>query len=638
LVIGAALSLAIGVGVPYGALVIMGSQMSSLNAPAAFFLIFLLVGIVQVLLGLIRRKWILGRGELLTIYIMMVVATAFSGGERNGFCMMLLSNTAGVFYLATPENEWVERVHPYVADWMVPHDELGIQWFFEGMPDGQSIPWGMWLPPLLWWLAFMVALWMFSICAMVILRRQWVEHEHLIYPITKVPLAMVEAPSAGSRVAPFFKKPLMWVGLLLAFGRESLNALNHYFPFVPVVPRYLGNISLLRGSFSIGFSLNLMILGFVYFLKPDVMLGMWVFHLLRRLEEGVLTLTGSGIGESLSRYGGGGGVTGLLAHQSIGAMIALVLFGLWIARGHLRMVFRKAFVGDDSVDDSDEIVSYRTAVWGAILGVLGMSVWLWHAGLPMWVTPLFLFGMLVTFVSLTRIVVEAGLPMVFPRNIPLDFVISGIGARHIGPSGIAALGPTVIWTESLASSMMAHTATGLKLSGEIAYRKRWLLLAIVISIAVSGISTFWTTLSITYREGGINVAAFVGGMPDFTWEYVGRRVDEHAGPNWLGWFIRLLGGGVMAGLLILQRRFLWWPLHPLGFVAGMDRVMDTAWFPVLLAWLIKSVLLKYGGLKAYRALIPLFYGLVLGHFFAGGFWLVVDYCTGMMGNRLGMAY
>ena len=40
----------------------------------------------------------------------------------------------------------------------------------------------------------------------------------------------------------------------------------------------------------------------------------------------------------------------------------MVLFGLWIARGHLRAVFRKAFTGDASVDDSGEIMSYRTAV------------------------------------------------------------------------------------------------------------------------------------------------------------------------------------------------------------------------------------------------------------------------------------
>ena len=302
------------------------------------------------------------------------------------------------------------------------------------------------------------------------------------------------------------------------------------------------------------------------------------------------------------------------------------------------MVCRKAFRGDASVDDTDEIISYRTAVWGLILGVVAMSLWLWRAGLPLWVAPLFLFGALVTFVSLTRIIAEAGLPMVFPRNIPLDFVISGIGAKHIGPTGIAALGPTVIWTESLASTMMAHTATGLKLTGEIAYRKRWLLLALAIAIGVSAVSTFWMSLWVTYREGAINVAGSVSYLPDYTWEYVGRRVEENAGPNWSGWLVRLLGGGVMAGLLVMYRRFLWWPLHPLGFVVSMDRVMDTAWFPVFVAWLTKSVLLKYGGLKAYRALIPVFYGLILGQFVAGGIWLIVDYFTGMMGNRITMDF
>ena len=225
LVIGAGLSLLIGLGEPYGARIIMGSHMSALNGPAAFFLFFLWVGVVQVLLRVIHRRLALGKGELLTIYIMMVIATAFSGGERNGFCFMLLGSAAGVFYLATPENNWAERVHPYVADWMVPHDELGIRWFFEGLPEGESIPWSMWLPPLFWWLVFMVALWMESICTMVILRRQWVESEHLIYPITKVPLAMAEPPSGSSLVSPFFKSPLMWVGLLMTFGRESLNAM-----------------------------------------------------------------------------------------------------------------------------------------------------------------------------------------------------------------------------------------------------------------------------------------------------------------------------------------------------------------------------------------------------------------------------
>ena len=63
LVIGAGLSLLIGVGEPYGARVVMGSHLSSLNGPAAFFLFFLWVGVVQVLLAVIHRRLVLGKGS-----------------------------------------------------------------------------------------------------------------------------------------------------------------------------------------------------------------------------------------------------------------------------------------------------------------------------------------------------------------------------------------------------------------------------------------------------------------------------------------------------------------------------------------------------------------------------------------------
>lgn len=75
------------------------------------------------------------------------------------------------------------------------------------------------------------------------------------------------------------------------------------------------------------------------------------------------------------------------------------------------------------------------------------------------------------------------------------------------------------------------------------------LLAIVIAIGVSAVSTFWMSMSIAYREGSFNVDGSVRYLPEYTWEYVGSRIDENAGPNGLGWLIRLLGGGVMAGLL-----------------------------------------------------------------------------------------
>jgi hypothetical protein len=44
------------------------------------------------------------------------------------------------------------------------------------------------------------------------------------------------------------------------------------------------------------------------------------------------------------------------------------------------------------------------------------------------------------------------------------------------------------------------------------------------------------------------------------------------------------------------------------------------------------VILKFGGPALYRKGRPLFIGLVVGQFVAMGFWVVVDYLTGMTDN------
>ena len=102
----------------------------------------------QVLLGLIHRKLVLRRGELLTIYIMMVVATSFSGGERNGFTLMMLWSTAGLTYLASPENEWVFLawlIKTVVLKYGGLRAYLALQPLFYGLDLGQFVAGGLWL-------------------------------------------------------------------------------------------------------------------------------------------------------------------------------------------------------------------------------------------------------------------------------------------------------------------------------------------------------------------------------------------------------------------------------------------------------------------------------------------------------------
>ena len=51
-------------------------------------------------------------------------------------------------------------------------------------------------------------------------------------------------------------------------------------------------------------------------------------------------------------------------------------------------------------------------------------------------------------------------------------------------------------------------------------------------------------------------------------------------------------------------------------------------------WLIKGLLMQYGGPRLYQRMQPFFLGLILGNVSAGGIWFLVDGFTGMQGNVL----
>ena len=227
LITGGLLAALIAIGVPYGGMVIQGSRLGLSSAtPAAFFLLFVLLLTVQVVLGAVRREWAFGRGELVTIFAMMAVATAI---PTRGVVGLLLPMITGTFYYATPENQWAELIHPHLADWMVVADIEAIRDFYEGVGRNAPIPWDAWLVPLGHWLAFYAAFYLALICLMNILRRQWVDNERLAYPLAQVPLAMVQG-AEESRLAPFFRHRLVWLGLAIPFVLGSLEALHHFSP------------------------------------------------------------------------------------------------------------------------------------------------------------------------------------------------------------------------------------------------------------------------------------------------------------------------------------------------------------------------------------------------------------------------
>ena len=588
------------------------------------------MGLVNLVLGLIHTRLVLTRAELATIYMMMIVAATV---PTKGFTEAWLPKITGPYYYATPENDWANMVHPYIKGWMAPQAPEAIRYFFEGSPEGTGIPWGIWVGPLLYWSSFFIVLCFVMICMASILHKQWMQNERLIYPLIHAPLEMMREDEGRSFVNPFFRNPVMWMGFVIPVILISVNAFHNYYHFVPSI-HLVTSVSAFRRTLSIPVRLSFSMLGFSYLIHLDIALGIWFFYLLCTVQQGIFSILGIASMEKLDVYATD---SPIIAHQGMGGVIVLVLLGLWVARGHLRDVFRKAFKGDTNVDDSQELLSYRTAVFGMIIGLLFMAIWVQRGGLPAWTVPVFLFAVFVLFIALTRVVAEAGLAAVRAPITPVSFLVSGVGASAIGPAGLTFLGLSFSWAVNFRTFVLASCVNALKLSDEVGMRgrKRSLFWAMMLALVFSLIGSIWIILRLSYTHGGINLNPwFFSGGASTPFEYIVPLVTTPVAANLGGWIWTAIGGAVMGLLMFVRQRLLWWPLHPLGFVISTTWMAQFVWFSVFLAWLIKSVLLKFGGPKLYRVSRPFFLGLILGHFTAAGIWLIIDCFTGMTDNEL----
>jgi len=50
--------------------------------------------------------------------------------------------------------------------------------------------------------------------------------------------------------------------------------------------------------------------------------------------------------------------------------------------------------------------------------------------------------------------------------------------------------------------------------------------------------------------------------------------------------------------------------------------------------MLKSLVLKYGGVQFYRRSQPFFLGIILGQIVVAGVWVLIDLMTGMKGNSI----
>jgi hypothetical protein len=217
-------------------------------------------------------------------------------------------------------------------------------------------------------------------------------------------------------------------------------------------------VPIFRNAVGLIFRLSFPMIDFSYLINLDIAFSLWFFNTIAKLIRGGLSVLGVGSTEKLGIYGAAS--EPILAHQGQGALMVLVFFGLWVGREHLGDVVRKAFKGDDSVDDSGEMLSYRAAVFICLGGVAVMTLWLWQAGLPLWAAFFTLLMALLIFVGLTRVVVEGGVAAAVGPMISSSVLVSAVGSTVIGPAGLVGMAYTYVWAATSVLLSWPRVSTG----------------------------------------------------------------------------------------------------------------------------------------------------------------------------------
>jgi hypothetical protein len=454
---------------------------------------------------------------------------------------------------------------------------------------------------------------------------QWVDNEKLSFPLVQPALELVQAEGQS-----MLKNRMLWAGFALPVAVFTINGLHTWYPSVPQITLDLLINPLLTNPpwdsmYYTSLFLSFAAIGFFFLLPSELLFSVWFFAIFARLQ-GVFAASYNMDLPRMRVYG-----THLfVAYQTAGAYFVLVGYLLYVSLPHLRKVFHSAF-GAEKADDSQEMMPYSVAVKGLILSFLAIMGWCWMAGMSAWLAAL-QFGVFLGVIAMVmaRSTAEAGMLMTETSFRPVDLYCMFAAPHSLGPANLTMLAFTdVAFLRDQRGLLFTGILDGLKMSDGGGMRRRSLLtvfaIGILAALLIAGAIHMW----IPYNYGGITLyPTYYNGHNVAPFRDYESDILEVRTPGWQAPVFFVVGIVMTAFLAYMRYAFFWWPLHPLGYALCVSWTVSVFWFSALLAWLIKTLILRYGGMRLYVKARPWFLGMVLGEFGSAVVWALIGAITG----------
>ena len=581
----------------------------SLFANLFFILTVLLIGNAGM------RRWLprlsLSQGELLLIYAMVGVGAALAGHDMVPGLVQMLGHP---YHFGDAGNGWLDRFGQYLPPSLMVSDKEVLKGYYQGHSSLYTAAvLHAWIGPVLLWTLFIVLLFWTMQCINVLVRQGWQERERLPFPVVEIPLQMTEP---GGRL---WKSGAFWFGFCLIAGIEVLNGISYLYPSVPGINLKHVDISghgifATRPWNAVGFtcySFYPFAIGLGYLLPLDLLFSTWFFYFFWKAQ---LVISAMYAWDTVPNFP-------FITQQAFGGFFAILVFMFWNGRHYFRQIWERVWNAPSDISDKGEGLSYRIALLGALAGFGGLVAFMVWAGMSPLVAAAAFFIYFAISLTVTRIRAELGPPVHDLHFSGPDMMLTtSLGTPAFTGRDLTMLSFFWFFDRAHRSHPQPVAIEGLKVAKQIGASQRTMFWGMMLAGVVGTLAVFWAYLHLAY---GLGTQAKFNNGSGFASESFNRLngwIQTPTPPDPKSTAAIGIGFLFCFLLLLARMRIPWWPFHPIGYAISSSWEINLVWMPLMIAWVVKGLIMRYGGVRMYRAAMPFFLGMILGQMIVGSLW------------------